>query len=501
MDMAQKRVVVIGAGIGGLAAALRLAVAGCAVTLVEAAASPGGKMREVVVDGHAMDAGPTVFTMRDVFEAIFAEAGETLADHVILHPARILARHGWQDGSQLDLFADRAESADAIAAFAGSEAGRGYLAFCKEARVMYETLNPAFMRVAKPNPIELVARAGIGAMLQTRPFSTLWAALGTHFQDARLRQLFGRYATYCGSSPFSAPATLMLIAHVEQEGVWLVEDGMHRLAQALARLVEAKGGTIRYSSPVSEILVLDGSACGVRLADGAVLEADAVISNADTNAIATGRLGDAARRAVPATKPAARALSAITWNIAGEIEGFPLSRHTVFFSRDYAAEFATITQQNRLPDDPTIYICAQDRDDEGTLATNGAERLLVLVNAPATGDSRPFSPQEIAECETNTFTALARHGLRVKAPPQARQITTPQDFERMFPATGGALYGRATIGAMSSFQRPGARAQLQRLYLAGGSVHPGAGVPMVALSGQMAAAAALADLGLIAPSP
>jgi 1-hydroxycarotenoid 3,4-desaturase len=497
--MAQKRVIVIGAGIGGLVAALRLAVAGCAVTLVEAAATPGGKMREMVVDGHAMDAGPTVFTMRDVFEAIFAEAGETLADHITLHPARILARHGWQDGSRLDLFADRAESADAISAFAGAEAGRGYLAFCQQARKMYETLNPAFMRVAKPNPLQLVARAGVGAMLQTKPFSTLWGALGTYFQDPRLRQLFGRYATYCGSSPFSAPATLMLIAHVEQEGVWLIEGGMHQLAQALAKLVEAKGGTLRYSSPVSEILVSDGSACGVRLANGALLEADAVISNADTNAIATGRLGEAARKAVPATKPSARALSAITWTCVAQTEGFHLSRHTVFFSQNYKAEFERIVQQNRLPDDPTIYICAQDRDDAGTLATKGAERLLILINAPATGDLRPFSPQEIAACERNTFTALARHGLKVEASPQARQITAPQDFERMFPATGGALYGRATIGALSSFQRPGARSRFQRLYLAGGSVHPGAGVPMVALSGQMAAQAAMQDLGLIAP--
>ena len=191
-----------------------------------------------------LDAGPTVFTMRWVFEEVCAAAGTALADHLTLKPATILARHAWEGGARLDLFADRARSVDAIAAFAGPAEGRRYLEFCTEAQGIYETLRDPFIRGSRPSPAGLVGRVGLGGLgglWQIKPYATLWSALSKRFTDPRLRQLFGRYATYCGSSPFLAPATLMLIAHVEQEGVWLVEGGMHRLAQVLATLAHGCG--------------------------------------------------------------------------------------------------------------------------------------------------------------------------------------------------------------------------------------------------------------------
>ncbi len=267
--MDTRRIVVIGAGIGGLVSALLLAARGLDVTVVEAADAPGGKMREVAVGGRRLDAGPTVMTMRWVFDRVFTEAGARLDDHLTLTPASILARHAWSENERLDLFADRAASADAIAAFAGPAEGRNYLAFCDQARGLHDALKDSFMARERPSLLGLVQHAGIAGLRQlwgASPFGTLWDALGHSFQDPRLRQLFGRYATYCGSSPFAAPATLMLVAHVEQEGVWLVEGGMHRLARTLAALAEAKGATLRYGEAVSEILVEGGRAAGVRLA-------------------------------------------------------------------------------------------------------------------------------------------------------------------------------------------------------------------------------------------
>ena len=232
-----------------------------------------------------------------------------------------------------------------------------------------------------------VARQGVGGLWSIRPFDTMWAALGRHFRDPRLRQLFGRYATYCGSSPFLAPATLMLVAHVEQEGVWLVEGGMHRLAAALAGLATQHGATIRYGAEVAEIVTGSGRATGVRLASGEFVAAGTVVVNADASALASGLLGAGVRHAVPAPT-GVRSLSAVTWAMQAETDGFPLSRHTVFFSRDYPAEFDAIARGG-LPGEPTVYVCAQDRDDSGTVQA-GPERLLVLVNAPAVGDTRPF---------------------------------------------------------------------------------------------------------------
>jgi 1-hydroxycarotenoid 3,4-desaturase len=490
------RVVVIGAGVAGLAVALELACRGVAVTVVERAEAPGGKMREVAVGGTRLDAGPTVFTMRWVFDELFAAAGSSLAAHLRLQPVEILARHAWSRDERLDLFADTARSADAIAAFAGSAESRRYLDFCARARAVYQSLEGPFIRSSRPSPLALVQRfglSGLGDLWRISPFATLWSALGEHFHDPRLRQLFGRYATYCGSSPFLAPATLMLVAHVEQDGVWLVEGGMHRVAVALADLAQHHGASLRYGAEATEIVTTRGRATGVRLATGDELAADAVVVNADVAALASGCFGTAATRAVAAAPRSARSLSAVTWSLLAATEGFPLLRHTVFFSDHYAAEFNDIFRRSRLPTSPTVYVCAQDRADRDG-APLGPERLLCLVNAPPTGDTHPFERAEIEQCAEQTFRQLERCGLRVHRRPEATVATTPADFERLYPATGGALYGRASHGWMASFSRPGATTRLPGLYLAGGSVHPGPGVPMAALSGRIAAATVLADL-------
>jgi len=492
------RVAVIGAGIGGLAAALDLSARGLDVVVLERAAAPGGKMREVAVGDARLDAGPTVFTMRWVFEELFDAAGADFSDHLTLEPAAVLARHAWTDGSRLDLFADAARSADAIGAFAGPAEARGFRAFCERARRVYRALEGPFIRAPRPNPVSLAAAAGpsgLAGLMGASPFTTLWRALGDHFRDPRLRQLFGRYATYCGSSPFQAPATLMLVAHVEQEGVWLVRGGMHRLARAMQTVAERRGAAFRYGAEVSEILVESGRTAGVALADGERIEADAVVVNADAAAVAAGLFGPAARGSVPRADRRDRSLSALTWATLAEAEGFPLSRHTVFFSGDYAAEFDDLFGRNRLPGSPTTYICAQDRGaGEGDSAPpgTGPERLLCLVNAPPAGDGNPPSPAEIERCETATFRLLERCGLTLRR--RETVVTGPADWERLFPATGGALYGRASHGWAASFARPAARTALPGLYLAGGSAHPGAGVPMAALSGRLAAASVASDL-------
>lgn len=491
--MQRNRVMVIGAGIGGLTTALLLAGRGFDVTVVEKEAAAGGKVRRVPVGTAAVDGGPTVFTMRSVFDTMFADVGERLDDHVRLTRPDVLARHRWSEEEQLDLYADPDRSADAIGAFAGRDAARGFRDFSAAAARVYRILESSFLENSRCYPPELMRRIGLwrlGDLIAIRPYESLWKVLGEYFADPRLRQLFGRYTTYCGSSPFKAPATLMLIAHAEARGVWLIDGGMSALAAALEGVARRLGVRFRYGAAVDDILTDRGRASGVALVSGERLDADWLVCNADPQALASGALGATGRGAVRAYRPAQRSLSAFTWLLSGRATGEALATHNVFFSRDYPAEFADLAA-GRVPADPSVYLCALDRAAGGG-APAGSERFQIIVNAPADGDRHRYTPEEIDRCSRQMLARLSQCGTSL-VPDTPPAVVTPTDFERLFPSTGGALYGRASHGWAASFLRQSARTRIPGLYCAGGSTHPGAGVPMAALSGRLAAATLMQD--------
>jgi 1-hydroxycarotenoid 3,4-desaturase len=491
----EARIAVIGAGIGGLASAALLAAQGHRVTVLEKESHTGGKVRQIGVGGAQVDAGPTVFTLRDVFDDLFRACGAELEDHVSVRPADILARHAWDHRGTLDLHADPQMSEQAIGEFAGAAAAAGYRSFHAEAARIYRILDNSMLRAGKVSwPLPLMWRIGlwrIGDLIAIRPYESLWNVLGEHFADPRLRQLFARYATYCGSSPFATPATLMLIAHVEAQGVWLIDGGMSALANAMQRLAERHGARFRFGQAAARIETGDRKANAVILANGERIEADAIVCNADPAALACGRFGDPVRHAVRATPPRRRSLSAMVWTAHARTRGFELTRHNVFFSPDYAREFQDIAA-GRPPADPSVYVCAQDRDD-GHGRSDGRERIQIIVNAPANGDTHHYSQEERATCTTAMMRSLTRCGLELEDP-LPHSLTTPNEFERLLPSTGGAIYGRASHGWAASFLRQGTRTRIPGLYCAGGSTHPGAGVPMAALSGRLAARAVMRDL-------
>jgi 1-hydroxycarotenoid 3,4-desaturase len=244
-----------------------------------------------------------------------------------------------------------------------------------------------------------------------------------------------------------------------------------------------------------EIMQSAGKVSGVRLSNGEIIVTDNIIFNGDAMALQTGLLGLANQSASPVSQTT-RSLSAITWSMFAKPKGFPLVRHNVFFNQDYASEFTDIFYRKRLPQNPTVYVCAQDQTDTHLTHSDG-ERMLCLVNAPAIGDHNQPSLSEIESCQEKAFSLLRHCGLDLSLEDAIVTRTTPQDFHRLFPATGGALYGQANHGWMDTFRRPAAHTTIPGLYLAGGSAHPGAGVPMAALSGRMAAATLMAHLGLI----
>jgi 1-hydroxycarotenoid 3,4-desaturase len=516
-------VAVVGGGAGGLSAAVHLAARGARVTLLERADSLGGKARGEKVVGRTaaagstdgpvgIDAGPTVITLPQVFRDLYAAAGERLEDHVSLRPAEVLARHFFPGGEVLDLFADADRSAEAIAAVFGAAEADGFRRFATHARAIHRIVEGPFIHGQRPTMLGTLRTFGLGALpdlMRIDGMRTLWAALGDFFRTPQLRQLFGRYATYVGSSPLEAPGTLAVIAGVELAGVYCVDGGIRRLMAEISALAARLGVELVTGAEVTEIRVEAGRVTGLHLAGGARLDCDAVVVAADAAAVVEGRFGAAAREAVRLS--GTRSLSAVTLTglVATGNETPALSHHNVFFGTDGPAEFEALFGARRIGPDPTLYVCAQDRAP--TVVAPPArtpERMLALINAPALTESpQPWPPPpESTSNPTHAathapttdalhrtlLTLLERRDLRPHAP-RTVALRTPADWAAAHPGSGGALYGQASHGWRQAFLRPGARTRLPGLYLAGGTVHPGAGLPMATASGQRAAEALWAD--------
>lgn len=494
--MSEDRVVIVGAGIAGLVAAWDLAARGFQVTVLEKQPNIGGKLHVDRIGQSMIDAGPTVFTMRWIFDELFEDHNARLEDDISLKALSTLARHAWQDQSTLDLYADQEQTVDAIAAFAGRKEADGFRRFSSRAAEIFSALDQNFMRCAEPNVARLTLKLGVSQpsrLWNIRPFATLHRELGQFFKDPRLRQLFARYATYCGSSPYLCPATLMLVAHAEQSGVWKIEGGMQRLATVIAKRSAAAGASFHLNCGAERLDCKGGRVVGVEDCNGTYHKADHVIWCADVAALRTGLLGPDASKAAPVKGSNQRTLSALTITAEAILEDFEPHHHNVFFCTDYAAEFRDIFEDHRLPREPTVYICAQDRHGESAPRNVPHERILAIINAPANGDCAPYGPSEVDQCLKNMHRVLTNCGLKMTLTADRQIITTPKHFNERFPATGGALYGVAMHGPMAAFHRPTARSRIAGLYLAGGSTHPGAGLPMAATSGRLAAARLLSD--------
>ncbi|MCW1920214.1 FAD-dependent oxidoreductase [Rhodobacter sp. KR11] len=480
MHTAEDQVVVVGAGFGGLAAAIRLAALGLKVSLIEAGETPGGKARAVPTPAGPAQTGPTVLTWPHLAAELFALAGQSMADQVALTALPDLARHFWPDGGQLDLTPSREANAEAIAAFAGPAEAAAFVRFDRLAEGLAKALAPPILLRARPSVLGVMAAVAQRPALwpALRPGLSLQSLLQAHFRDPRLVQLFGRYATYVGGTPALSPAVLALIWRVEAEGVHAVQGGMQALALALARAAEALGVRPLYATRASRIRIYEGRVQGVELESGRFIPATTCVFAGDPEALRQGLLGSAGRGALTG-KAAKRSLSAWVWALAARPEGRALLHHNVFFTADPAAEWDPIAR-GEMPTQPTLYLCAQDRlpgHHPGPL-----ERFEIIMNGPA-GQAAPAAEEET--CRHRTFPALQRFGLTL-TPEGMPHLLTPTKLARAYPGSGGAIYGASPEATLAAFSRPGARTQVAGLYLAGGGAHPGAGVPMALLSGKHA---------------
>jgi phytoene desaturase len=487
---AQKHVVVIGAGMGGLAAAVALGAAGQRVTLLEASDDTGGKVGEVTVDGTGFDTGPSVLTLPAILDDVLSRAGMSVqADVGLVRPTPAF-RYRFQSGRTLDVFVDVDDTLASVERSLGHRARDELQAFLAYARAIWDTSKDDFVFGRAPSVATLLRLALLRPfdVLKVDPLSSMQGALSRRITDPDLRLLLMRYATYNGSDPFTAPATLHCIAHVELSlGGFGVRGGMMTIARALSRAARKVGVDVRTSARVRRILVTKtGDVAGVELEQGGAIDADAVVVNADV-AHLTETLLPSCARALP--KPSAPSMSGATMVLKARRRHGERARvaHEVLFPADYQAEFDDIFRRRQSPRDPTVYVCAQEKAHERTGWTDH-EPLFVMANAPALQDGVVDDGEALL---SRARRRLVDAGLIDDDDAVVWQRTSGGLAERFF-GSRGSLYGAASNTRQSAFARaPNAVTAVPGLFLASGTAHPGGGVPLCLQSGLHAARAVL----------
>ena len=489
-------VVVIGAGVGGLAAAARLAVKGHSVTIVEQSDQVGGKLRTYRRDGFAFDTGPSLFTLPAVYRDLFLKTGGPFEDAVDLRPLEPAFRYRFADGSTVIMpGVDPARCAAALGASLGGTAEADWRALMQRGGAMWQITREPFLQSPLDGLKSILSLARNPQDIRTvAPFTSLRALGKEYLKDPRLITLLDRYATYTGSDPRSAPAVLATVPYVEQTfGAWHLGGGLGTLAEALGARCAERGVTIRLKTPVATIDLTNGRASGVTLEDGSTIPADIVVANADAGQVyGTLLAGEprAARLAKDLAKsPASLAGFVLLLAVKGRTPG--LEHHNVWFPEKYDEEFDDIFGRRPRPvQDPTIYACVPD--DPLMRPDADHESWFVLVNAPRHGDGsdRTFdwSAPGVAEAYADHVLAvLTSRGVDLAGRILWREVRTPADYERDVRAPGGSIYGTSSNGSRAAFQRPANASPISGLYLVGGSAHPGGGLPLVGMSAEIVA--------------
>ena len=513
-----KNLIIVGAGIGGLAAAIRLAARGVAVTLVEKNAHVGGKLNYWNVPHpqrtkdrpFQFDTGPSLFTLPLVMADLFSAAGADARSHLQITRLKPLSRFIWPDGSNFSLPDSLPGLADAVRRFSPADV-TGVLSLLNHGKKVWDLSADTFLNHA---PEQILRTPGgfspaaawkmlsipvrIGAL---RKFKAL---VDRDIAHQRLRDVFYQYATYSGSDPSLAPATVAVIPYVEMEmGGWHVDKGLYSIAAALEALARKLGVTILTESPVTRLNVSHEKgkrrAEGVTLADGKILAADAVVVNADVVWAYRNLIAPEHRRAFSDAKLAKLEPGGSGFILMLGVDGtYPqLAHHTKFMPDDYAAELRSMFRDKAVPGDPCIYVCAPTRTDP-SMAPDGCENLFILCSAPAIDGSIDWAVEgpryrDRVVRKLETVYGLTDLSKRIVV----ERMMTPVDLAGLYNANAGSIYGVSGNGIRQAFLRPPNRDKdIAGLFFAGGATHPGGGIPLVALSGKIVSELILEDFGL-----
>jgi diapolycopene oxygenase len=486
----ERRIAVVGAGLGGLSVAARLASDGHQVDVFDSQDFPGGKAGTQQLGDYRFDTGPSLVTMPEVFDELFAACGETREEFVRFTRLDEICRYLYADGTRLSSFADPARFAAEIDSKT-ADSSASILRFLEYAARIYRVSADLFLRKSLHEFRTYASWRGLASILslgRIDPLRTMDRAVRSFFTDPRTVQFFNRYATYNGSNPYRTPATLNIIPHVEYGiGAAAADDGVFAIPSGLARLAEKKGARLHLGIRVDRI-VYEEDTRRIRgiVADGEQMEYDAVVSNSDVVRTYRTLLEDEDAPLLKRYLKLEPSSSGLVF-LLGVKNKFPdLGLHNIFFSGDYHAEFADIFDRHRCPTDPTVYVNITSRVTPADAPARG-ENWFVLVNAPY--DSGQNWPDEVTRTRAAVLDRLSRAlSQDIESEIEVESVMTPADIEERTGSRFGSLYGISSNSRMAAFLRhPNRSRRYPGLFFCGGGVHPGGGMPLVVLSGKITA--------------
>ncbi|MEQ1621435.1 MAG: phytoene desaturase family protein [Methylococcales bacterium] len=490
----KKHVVVIGAGLGGLSAAISLATEGFSVDLLEKNDKVGGKLNILEKDGFTFDLGPSILTMPHIFQALFERAGKNMADYINIQTVEPHWRNFFEDGSTLDLSSDPERMKQELDKL-GPNTAKEFDEFLAYSKKLCEITEQGYFAHGLDSFWDLLKHYGpVRSLLEFDVFRSMDQGVRRFIKDPKLVDVLNYFIKYVGSSPYDAPALMNLLPYIQfGYGLWYVKGGMYGIAEGLQKLAEELGVNIRVNSEVAEIQQHDRRATGVRLLDGSVIAADIVVSNMEVipaykkllnNEKETQRL----QRFEPSC-------SGLVLHLGVDTIYPQLAHHNFFYSDHPHEHFNAVFHNNKLSDDPTIYLVAPVKSDP-TQAPPGCEIIKILPHIPHLNPDQPLTAEDYAALRERVLIKLERMGLTdLRKHIVCEEYWTPIDIEQRYYSNQGSIYGVVADRFKNlGFKIPQRSKDISNLYFVGGSVNPGGGMPMVTLSGQLVRDKILADL-------
>ena len=491
----KNQVIVVGGGLGGLATACTLAARGYAVVLCDKNSWTGGKAAVYEESGFRFDMGPTILTIPAVLKRIFDEAGQPLESALDLVPLDPQWRSFFDDGTTLDLHADVEKMKAELEQFSpGSGAGEGYTRFMDLAKKLHKISDDFFFWKSIGglrdmfDPKRSVTVSMLREVMRMRPGHSVAGTVRSYVPDSRAAQMLDHYTQYVGSCPESSPAVLCGIAHMQSnEGVWYPRGGTAAVPKALTKLALSLGVEIRTNTAIRQILVENGRASGVLTADGETIRGGAVVTNSDSVRTHKELLDGRPRQKFLGRRNYEPACSGVVLYLGLDRRYDQLLHHNFVFSADPHKEFDAIYRQGEPAPDPTCYVCAPAATEPG-VAPPGGESLYVLVHTPYLRPHHKWSEMLPAYRDRIVEKLKQTAGLEdIEQHIVVEHALTPQDIQDRYHVLDGAIYGLASHGRFLGAFKPANRSpDVEGLYLAGGSAHPGPGMPMVLMSGWIA---------------